>query len=226
MQKRPDAGFFQSVIFDMDGVIFDSEREVFYAWEEVARGKGITDISVPLRQCLGVTKKESEIILKKYYGDDFPYDTFAAEASVIYRGRTSGGRLPLKAGTRELLQALRDHHVPVALASSTRRETVERELTEAGLISYFQAIICGDMVKKSKPEPDIYLTACRALGAAPEESIAIEDSYNGIRSAAGGHLRPIMVPDLMEPTDEMRTLSEKIFPSLIDVRAYLFPEDS
>lgn len=98
----------------------------------------------------------------------------------------------------------------MALASSTRSAVVRQELTDAGIIEYFQVVIGGDMVSRSKPQPDIFLKACEELGVEPEEAFAIEDSYNGIRAAAAGKLRPLMVPDLMPPTEEMQELSEEI----------------
>ena len=134
------------------------------------------------------------------------------------------GRLPKKPGIDELLHELRRRRIRTALASSTRRESVEKALQGAGFLSCFDAVICGDMVHNSKPDPEIYLTACRALGTAPESCFAIEDSYNGIRSAAAGGLRPLMVPDLMPPTPEMEALAERILPDLSAVQAYLFEE--
>jgi len=121
----------------------------------------------------------------------------------------------------ELLQYLKESGVKVALASSTRSAVVRQELTDAGIIEYFQVVIGGDMVSRSKPQPDIFLKACEELGVEPEEAFAIEDSYNGIRAAATGKLRPLMVPDLMPPTEEMQELSEEIFETLLDVKDYL-----
>ena len=86
---------------------------------------------------------------------------------------------------------------------------------------YFDEIVCGDMVSKSKPDPEIFLKACELLNVEPKESFAIEDSYNGMRAAHAGGLRPIMVPDLAEPTEEMEELAEVILPSLLEVIAYI-----
>ena len=96
-----------------------------------------------------------------------------------------------------------------------------RELTEGNLISYFDEVVCGDMVSKSKPDPEIFLKACEQLSVEPECAYAIEDSYNGIRSAHAAGMRPIMVPDMAEPTPEMEELSERILPSLLNVKEYL-----
>ena len=212
---------YKAVVFDMDGVIFDSERLVIECWKVIADKYGIKDIETICRECFGNNKEESIRKFLKFYGQDFPYDSYKKEMSDLYHERYSGGRLPVKTGIQELLCYLKQKEKKIALASSTRKAVVIQELTDAGLIEYFDEIICGDMVERSKPEPDIYLKACEFLGVKPDEAYAIEDSYNGIRSAASGGLRPIMVPDLAEPTKEMEQLSEKILPSLHAVKDYL-----
>ncbi len=215
---------FKAVVFDMDGVIFDSERAVQDCWKIVAGRHKIPDIETTCMACLGVNAPGTRRIMLNRYGEDFPYDTYRAEVSSIFHSRYGNGRLPMKPGVTELLSALKEHGVLIALASSTRREAVVEELTDAGIISYFHKIICGDMVQKSKPAPDIFLKACEELQVSPEDAYAIEDSYNGIRSARAAGLRPIMVPDLSVPTEEMEQLAEVILPSLLNVKKYLLPE--
>ena len=101
---------------------------------------------------------------------------------------------------------------------------VEAELRDAGVLEFFDELVTGDVVKRSKPDPEIYLLACDKIGAVPERCYAIEDSYNGVRSAAGGGLRPIMVPDLLPANDEMKSLVETVQESLPDVIGYLKDE--
>lgn len=212
---------YNAVIFDMDGVIFDSERLVIECWEVIADKYGVVNVETVCRECLGTNKEVSKRKFLEYYGADFPYDEYKEEMSMLFHERSDRGKLPMKPGIKELLASLKENGKKVALASSTRRQVVIRELTDAGLVGYFDGIVCGDMVTRSKPEPDIYLKACECLGAAPKHAYAVEDSYNGIRSAAAAGLRPIMVPDLAEPTKEMEELSEIILPSLMEVRQYL-----
>lgn len=212
---------YAAVVFDMDGVIFDSERLVIECWKVIACKYGIVDVETVCRDCLGINKEASRRKFLEYYGENFPYDAYKSEMSALYHERYSGGRLPMKPGIKELLIFLRENGKHTALASSTRRQVVTQELTDAGLMGYFDEIICGDMVARSKPEPDIYLKACECLGVAPEDAYAVEDSYNGIRSAAAAGLKPVMVPDLAEPTVEMEALAEVILPSLLEVREYL-----
>ena len=215
---------FDAVIFDMDGVIFDSEQKVLECWAEIAEKHGVPGIDEPLHLCLGVTRDSSRKIMKDHYGADFPYDDYALEASILFHSKYDGGKLPMKPGVVELLKHLKHEGIRVALASSTRKQTVEQELRDAGIISFFDQLICGDMVTRSKPAPDIFLTACKAVGVEPERAVAIEDSYNGIRSAAAGGLRAIMVPDLMPPTQEMQELAETILPDLHAAEKYLLPD--
>lgn len=212
---------YKAIVFDMDGVIFDSERVVIECWKVVADKYGVQGIEEACQEVLGVNAVETKEKFLKRYGQDFPYDEYKSEMSKLFHDLYDGGRLPLKTGAVEVLRYLKETGVKVALASSTRSAVVRQELTDAGIIEYFQVIIGGDMVSRSKPQPDIFLKACEELGVAPQEAFAIEDSYNGIRAAAAGKLRPLMVPDLMPPTEEMQTLSEKIFENLLDVKDYL-----
>lgn len=211
----------KAVVFDMDGIIFDSERLVIDCWKVVAEKYAIPDIEEACNECLGVNSVETKDKFLKRYGQDFPYDAYKSEMSKIYHDNYDGGRLPMKIGVVELLEYIKECGLKVALASSTRSEVVTQQLKDAGILKYFQVIVGGDMVTRSKPQPDIFLKACEELGVAPQESFAIEDSYNGIRAAAAGHLRPLMVPDLMPPTSEMQNLSEGIFDTLLEVKGYL-----
>ena len=212
---------YKAVVFDMDGVIFDSERAVMQCWEEVASRHNIPDIEKAILACTGTTMVRTREIMLNLYGADFPYDEYARESSAIFHSRYDGGRLPMKPGVKELLTFLKEHDKKIALASSTRQQVVTDELRDAGVIEYFDRIICGDMVSRSKPAPDIFLKACEELNISPSDSYAIEDSYNGIRAAHAGGLHPIMVPDLLPADEEMQSLAEIVLPSLTSVMEYL-----
>lgn len=212
---------YKAVVFDMDGVIFDSERAVMQCWKEVASRHNIPDIEKAILACTGTTMVRTREIMLNLYGADFPYDEYARESSAIFHSRYDGGRLPMKPGVKELLTFLKERGKKIALASSTRQQVVTDELRDAGIIEYFDRIICGDMVSRSKPAPDIFLKACEALNISPSDSYAIEDSYNGIRAAHAGGLHPIMVPDLLPADEEMQSLAEIVLPSLTSVMEYL-----
>ena len=212
---------YKAVVFDMDGVIFDSERAVMQCWKEVASRHNIPDIEKAILACTGTTMVRTREIMLNLYGADFPDDEYARESSAIFHSRYDGGRLPMKPGVKELLTFLKEHDKKIALASSTRQQVVTDELRDAGIIEYFDRIICGDMVSRSKPAPDIFLKACEELNVSPSDSYAIEDSYNGIRAAHAGGLHPIMVPDLLPADEEMQSLAEIVLPSLTSVMEYL-----
>lgn len=211
----------KAVVFDMDGIIFDSEAKVIECWVEIADKYGIKDIETMCRKCLGTNSAETRRIALEFYGQDFPYDEYKKESSELYHQRYDGGRLPMKPYIRELLEYLKQNSYKIALASSTRTQVVQNQLRDAGILGYFDKLVCGDMVSRSKPEPDIFLKACEELSVAPDEAYAIEDSYNGIRSAHSAGMHPIMVPDLAPPTEEMQQLAEVILPSLREVMEYI-----
>ena len=208
----------KAVIFDMDGVIFDSERLYMECCREAAEIFGVEDIDSTVYACIGLTTEKTHELYRNKYGEDFPLDDFWRETTGRFAKKAKGGLLPVKKGARELLEMLYREGIPAVLASSTKTETVIRELIAADLFGYFKSIIGGDMVTKSKPEPDIFLLAAKRAGFAPEECIIIEDSFNGIRAAraAGGYV--IMVPDLKQPDEEISSLADDIKQSLDDVR--------
>ena len=212
---------YQAVVFDMDGVIFDTERLVIKFWKEVAKRHNIPNVEHTCIQCLGTNRVRTREIFLENYGADFPFDPYRAEVTELFNTHYKGVPLPTKPGVRELLSYLQEQDIKVGLASSTAQHLVRDEIGTAGLLPYFQTLVCGDMVEHSKPAPDIFLKACEILNADPTKSIAIEDSFNGIRSAHCAGMTPIMVPDQVQPTDEIRALAFHVMPSLLDVLNWL-----
>ncbi|WP_024865294.1 HAD family hydrolase [Butyrivibrio sp. FCS014] len=212
---------FDAVVFDMDGVIFDSEKCVLECWEVVAQRHSFSDIEEVFLACTGTNDKKTKEIVLEAFGQDFPYDEYAKESSVLFHEKYDNGNLPLKPGIFHILDFLKAENKKIALASSTRKEIVTQELRDAGLLHYFDKLVCGDMISKSKPDPEIYLKACKEIGVSPERAYAIEDSYNGIRAAHAGKLKPIMVPDLLPADDEMKSLAEAVIDNLDLVIDYL-----
>ena len=212
-----------SVIFDMDGVIFDSERACLYTWTEAASGYGITNVREVFDRCIGTNMNQTRQIVEDAYSKEFGEgiaDKLLSESSRLFHEKYDGGRLPIKAGVKEILEYLKAENVRCAVASSTRKAVVEAELRDAGLIDYFEEIVGGDSVKVSKPDPEIYLIACDKLKVDPKDSFAIEDSYNGIRSAHAAGMKPIMVPDMIPADAEMKGLADTVCESLLDVIDY------
>ena len=212
---------FKAVIFDMDGVIFDSERIGLQEWIKLGEKYSIPDIAQVYPKCIGVNAVYSKRIFTEHYGENFPYDSYRQEIFKEIDKNYGNGKMPLKSGIGELLLFLKEMEWHVGLASSTQQEVVKRLLYNAELLPYFETLTCGDMVKKSKPEPDIFLKAAETLGVKPEECIVIEDSYNGIRAASKAGMFSIMIPDMFAPDEEMKQLASAIFNNLHEVREFL-----
>lgn len=194
----------EKVIFDMDGLIFDSERIFMRELTEVMAEHGYTMTRERYIKTLGVAGDMLRGIMQEMYGDDYPIE----KISDITRGRLArlalNGELPVKPGIRELLDFLKDHAISCVVASSTRSEYVEQYLEAAGLRQYFDTVIGGEMTARSKPEPDIFL---KALGETlPKNAFVLEDSENGIKAGYRAGIRVICIPDMVYPSDETKAL--------------------
>lgn len=210
-----------ALIFDMDGVILDTEQLVRRSWNLAARDYGAANSDPVFLLTVGTTRKHTCDILREHYGADFPAEEFNTALSKIYHEIEAVEGVPVKPGARELLEWAKQSGFRVGLASSTRQPIVERELGRENLLQYFDYVLGGDRIARSKPFPDIYETACREMQVQPSNAFAIEDSYNGIRSAHAAGMMPVMVPDLLPPTEEMQQLSREIFASLREFHAFL-----
>ncbi len=213
--------FFHAVVFDMDGVLLDSETVYDICWRKEAGRLGLPDIDSVHRQCLGRGEEESIQLLKAAYGAAFDGKAFwdATDRYCAQIEQEQG--MPLKPFAREILTYLRNVHYPLALASSTGRATVQRQLGLLGFDVFFDAIICGDEVAHAKPAPDIYRKACELLGAEPRHCIAIEDSPNGVLSAHRAGLSCVMIPDRLQPDEKIKSILTHLCTSLDDLKQFL-----
>ena len=208
-----------SVVFDMDGVLFDTETVALKSWITVGERHGYTGIEPVAFKCVGRSTKDTIAIFQSAYPDaDIP--SMFTECVDEFKRIIAAEGLKLKKGVTELLSWLKENNVKTAVASSTDKHGVLSNLKKAGLESYFSVVFGGDTVENSKPDPEIYLKACAALGEAPQDCFAVEDSNNGIISAARAGMRPILVPDLVENTDEVKKLAEKQFKDLLEVKEF------
>ena len=214
-----------NVIFDMDGVIFDTERALYDCWMEKGKEHGLDLdlVSKTYIKSIGTNNNQTTEIYESAFvpvlgheGSKVLWD----EVRDFHADRYKDGLFPVKPGVKEILDYLHDNSVKVGIASSSRKATVERQIGVANLSQYFDGIVGGDDVKISKPNPEIYLIACREFGFDPKDTFAIEDSFNGIRAAKAAGMRPIMVPDMVPADDEMRELSEFICADLKEVVEY------
>lgn len=211
----------KAVVFDMDGVLFDTERLSMESWKEIADKKKIPRMDHVATDCIGRNRVGICDILREAYGRDFDAENFLDETGQHAQDKVEKDGLPIMKGVTQLLEYLKERQFKIGLASSTRKARILSHLERAGLTDYFEVIIGGDMVEHGKPAPDIYQKACQLLEVNPEEAIALEDSPNGIRSASGAGMKAIMVPDCVKPTQEMEELSIKICNHLLEVKDYI-----
>ena len=187
----------RAVIFDMDGLMLDTERLDRGLWQAAARRRGL-DISDALyARLVGRRALDSERVLQEHFGPGLALDDIRAEVLAHWRVHASSG-LPRKAGLEPLLGTLERARIPLAVATSTARA---KALVSLGpLARHFQALACGDEVVHGKPAPDIFLLAAQRLGFAPGECLALEDSPAGVAAAVAARMPVIMIPDLVQPS--------------------------
>lgn len=208
----------KTVIFDMDGIIFDSERVYIDCCVDAAVKYNLENVVETCYKCIGITSEMTKKILLDTYGDESIVSDWCHDSMDLFQERYSGGRLPIKLGAEELLSHLKEKGLKVALASSTAEHLVREQLTAAGLIQYFDRIVTGDMVERSKPNPDIFLKAAELTETDPAECVVIEDSFNGVRAGHAAGMYVIMVPDLLQPDDEIRSLANTVQETLLEVK--------
>ena len=203
-----------AVIFDMDGVLFDSESVYIEGYVKFA--SEYADIRETCMACIGSNGRRTKEIFLEKYGESFPFDPYYKKVKAYVQSHP----IPLKKGAVDILKFLFEKNIPLALASSTSTSSVMKMLKEADLLRYFDKIICGDMVSHSKPHPEIFLKAAEELGLVPERCYVIEDSYNGIRAAYNAQMIPVMVPDMLEPDEEIKVLLRYYFCDLPAAQAF------
>jgi HAD superfamily hydrolase (TIGR01509 family) len=210
----------EAVVFDMDGLLFDTEAIYREAMIATALRLGFEMPDQVFHAMVGLPAEASRALLISHYGSDFDVDTFWIESANDFH-KLIVGRKFLKAGVIELLGHLDRSGLRCAIATSSRHLDVQRNLAAHDLERRFHAIVAhGDYVL-GKPNPDPYLRAAERLGKPPESCLALEDSFNGVRSAAAAGMMTIMVPDLIQPTDDIRNLCLTVARDLHDVRNLL-----
>lgn len=210
----------KAIVFDMDGVLFDTERICGIVWMEICKEIGFKDGEIALKNCTGLNRESERRYFEEHH-PDIDFEWFINRLTKDFTAYTDRNGIPLKTGTRELLTWLKGNMWKTAMATSSRMEAALHHLEMTGLREMFDEIITGDMVKKGKPDPEIYLTACEKLCVKPEETYAVEDSRNGLHSANNAGMRAILVPDLIEPTEDMLEIAYRREETLLDVLEFL-----
>ena len=207
----------KAVIFDMDGLIFDTEKLLVKYWCQAAQEFGF---DMRREHALGIrslARKFAIPHLQGIFGEEFDYVKIRTRRMELMSAHLAENGLETKAGIHELLDYLKAHNIPAAIATATDYERTKDYLTRAGLFERFDKIVCATMVESGKPKPDIYIYAAQQLGFEPSECLALEDSPNGVRSASSAGCITVMVPDLTEPDEEISGLIYAKATSLSDV---------
>jgi HAD superfamily hydrolase (TIGR01509 family) len=222
----PDFSYFPpraGVIFDMDGLMLDTESIAKSVWQEAARAAGHEMPDALFHSLIGRAKQDSAGLLRAAFGPGFDFDQVYAACGLLYEDHIARQGIPLMPGVRELLDALTARRIPLGVATSTRNPAARTRLEQVGLLGYFATLVAGNEITHGKPAPDIYLEAIRRLDLDAAVSFALEDSHAGVRAAHAAGLNVIMVPDLVAPTQEIASLTWRVAKSLHDVRGWLAP---
>ncbi len=210
----------QAVIFDMDGTLIDTERVSQAAWRRAARDLRIEIPERILQAFVGCSIPNAMKMIDDEFGDPAFTERLFNRRHEIFDA-TWEDELEPKPGAAEAVAAVRERGLAVALATSSARDRAIASMEHLGLMESFDAAVFDEDIEHHKPAPDVYLAAAGRLGIEPTRCIAVEDSFNGVRSGAAAGMRTIMVPDYNDPTPEIRALCAKVLPTLHDLPAAL-----
>ncbi len=208
-----------NIIFDMDGLMFDTEKVFIKAWDYAGDKIGIGKAGFMIYKTLGMNIAATYNVWKEEFGDRYNEEELRKYTKEFLKKYYEENTVPVKHGLYILLDFLKSKRCKMAVASSSPRWEVEKHLKDAGVKDYFLDIVCGDMIENSKPAPDIYLKACEIMGAEPQKCYALEDSKNGLLSAYRAGCKPIMIPDLWQPDEEIMKIIAAKYDDLEQVKA-------
>lgn len=219
----PDQPMIAAVLFDMDGVLIDTEPLYMKAMQAAARELGYHMTDAQFTVQIGAPADEGDRLMRGFFGDDFPVARYNEMARGTVRAWLEDD-VPLKPGVMALLERLKALGLPVAVATSTSSPTAETHLERAGLMPFFKSVVTRNQVSRGKPFPDPYLLAAERVATDPAACLVIEDSHNGVRSAHAAGAITVMVPDLLPPTAEIEALCHAVLDDLDAVAARFFPD--
>ncbi len=210
----------KGAVFDMDGLMTDTEKLYLRYWKEAAADFGYDMQNEHVYAIRSLARKYSIPKLKSFFGENFPTEEVRARRTELINAHIEKYGIDVKKGLFELLDFLSSKGIKLAVATATPRERALHCLEKIDALRYFDAVICGDMIESGKPDPDIYLTAARELGLPPEQCAAFEDSPNGIKAAHSAGCHAIMIPDMTQPDEETIPLLSAVYDDLEQAIAY------
>ena len=210
----------KGAIFDMDGLLIDTEKLYLRYWKQSAADFGYDMRDEHVYAIRSLARKYSIPKLKSFFGEDFPTEEVRAHRTELINAHIAEHGIDLKKGLFELLDYLQDKGVRLAVATATPRERTLKYLEKIGAADRFDAVVCGDMVTSGKPDPEIYLTAARELGLPPENCAAFEDSPNGLKAARAAGCQVIMIPDMTQPQPEDEPFYDAVYSSLDEAKDF------
>lgn len=203
----------KGAIFDQDGLMFDTETIFDQAWTQAAAQLGVTLPEGFRAAVIGSAGDGTRQIIRDLVPGVEPDDLMALTFQISYGIQSH--TLPEKPGLREILEFFRSHGVKMAVASSSHREPIRRNLERSGVRGYFDAVITGEDVSRGKPAPDAFLLAARGLGLEPSDCYVFEDSFNGVRAGHAAGCFTVMIPDQLAPDREIAKYYDACFPDLL-----------
>lgn len=192
----------KAVIFDMDGVLIDTEKWLQQYWRQAAAEAGFDMTKEHTLSIRSLAGKYAAPYLQGIFGEKFSYWDIRERRKELMKEHIAQHGIEKKPGVDEVLDYLRSHGIRTAVATATDPVRAKEYLTKIGIYDKFDEVVCATMVENGKPKPDVYLYACKQIGERPEDCIAVEDSPNGVRSAVDAGIRTVMVPDLARPDEE------------------------
>lgn len=210
-----------AVIFDMDGLMFDTEDIIRRAWDVVGPQMGFGKMGHHIFNTLGMNAAKRRQYFADACGKDFPFDEFTKKYRAQCEQFMAEYGVPVKDGLLELLDYLKGTGVKLAVATGSSEFFAKEKLSGAGCLSYFEGILCGNMIERSKPDPEIYIKTCNMLDVPCEEALALEDSPYGLQAAVAAGMYTIMVPDLIKDAGEIEQKITAKLPSLHAVQEYI-----
>ena len=207
-------GKIQGAVFDMDGLMIDTEKLYLKYWKQAAKEFGYDMQDEHVFAIRSLARKYSIPKLKSFFGEDFPTEKVRSRRTELINAHVEKYGIDVKKGLFQLLDYLQSNGILCAVATATPRDRTELYLDKIGARNYFSAVICGDMITHGKPDPDIYLTAAKELSLPPESCAAFEDSPNGITAAYRAGCKVIMIPDQTQPDDELKKIITRVYSSL------------